>query len=51
MWPWAMTLTLDFEGQILKTLYNRNKRWVVQDSHEGRLKEAWLAEDGSLGIC
>ena len=23
---------------------------VVQDSHEGRLKEAWLAEDGSLGI-
>ena len=24
---------------------------VVQDSHEGRLKEAWLAEDGSLGIC
>ena len=26
-------------------------RDVVQDSHEGRLKEAWLAEDGSLGIC
>ena len=24
---------------------------VVQDSHEGRFKEAWLAEDGSLGIC
>ena len=24
---------------------------VVQDSHEGRLKDAWLAEDGSLGIC
>ena len=24
---------------------------VVQDSHGGRLKEAWLAEDGSLGIC
>ena len=23
---------------------------VMQDSHEGRLKEAWLAEDGSLGI-
>ena len=26
MWPWAMTLTFDFEGQILKKLYHRNKR-------------------------
>ena len=26
MWPWAMTLTLDFEGQILKKkLFHRNK--------------------------
>ena len=26
IWPWAMTLTLDFEGQILKKLHHRNKR-------------------------
>ena len=24
LWPWAMTLTLDFHGQILKLLYLRN---------------------------
>ena len=28
-----------------------NSGGVMQDSHEGRLKEAWLTEDGSLGIC
>ena len=26
LWPWAMTLTLDFEGQILKMLYLGNGR-------------------------
>ena len=26
MWPWAMTLILDFEGQIFEKLYHRNKR-------------------------
>ena len=26
LWPWAMTLTLDFQGQILKILYLRNGR-------------------------
>ena len=26
VWPWTMTLTLYFEGQILKKLYHRNKR-------------------------
>ena len=44
LWPWAMTLTLDFQGQILKMLYLRNGRadwhgtkgtWVdrMLDSH------------------
>ena len=26
MWHWAVTLTLDFEGQISKKLYHRNER-------------------------
>ena len=26
LWPWAMTLTLNFQGQILKILYLRNRR-------------------------
>ena len=26
MWLWAITLTLDFEGHILKNLYHSNKR-------------------------
>ena len=26
MWLWALTLTLDFEGHILKNLYHSNKR-------------------------
>ena len=26
LWPWAMTLTLDFQGQTLKMLYLRNGR-------------------------
>ena len=44
LWPWAVTLTLDFQGQILKMMYLRNGRadwngtkgmWVdrMLDSH------------------
>ena len=37
LWPWAMTLTLDFQGQILKLLYLRNGR---ADWHG--TKEMWV---------
>ena len=37
MWPWTMTLTLDFQGQILKKPYPRNG---ITDWHE--MKRMWV---------
>ena len=50
LWHWAMTLTLNFQGQILKMLYHRNRRadwhgtkgmWVDRMLHSHCDFELW----------